>query len=275
MLEPQEISRYSKQIQLPGLGLQGQLKLKQTAVLVVGAGGLGCPALQYLSTMGVGHLGVVDGDRVEESNLHRQPLYTQADVGRKKVEVVQKYLLERNPLGKVSVFDCFFNPESASSILVGFDLVLDCSDNFDCRYLLNDACGLAQIPLISAAVTGLEGHVALFDPKVGPCYRCLFPHKPARGQVQTCMQGGVLGVVPGILGALQGLWAIQFLLSIGDPLHNKLLTFDGLSMSFQKLHFEKDPACALCGTRPSIQNLENPDLNLLSISPKTKPLCHP
>ncbi|MBX2816982.1 MAG: molybdopterin-synthase adenylyltransferase MoeB [Saprospiraceae bacterium] len=233
---PEELSHYNRHLILPEIGLIGQTKLKQSAVLVIGAGGLGCPALQYLAAAGVGHIGIVDGDVVDTSNLHRQVLYGMQDVGRPKVEAAAERLSALNPHIRISYWQEYLTSENALSIFSGFDLVLDGTDNFPTRYLVNDACVLSDKINVYGSIFRFEGQVAVFnalraDGSRGPNYRDLFPEPPAPDTVPNCAEAGVLGVLPGIIGSLQANEAIKLITAAGDALDGKLMLFDALSLT--------------------------------------------
>lgn len=220
--------RYRRQIQLPGFGVEGQQKLTAAKVLVVGAGGLGIPVLQYLTGMGVGVLGVVDADIVSLSNLHRQIIYTQEDLGKLKVECCVPRLQKQNPEVRIKSFPVFLTPENALSILEEFDVVVDATDNFHTRYLINDACVILKKPFVYGAIQYFEGHVSVFNYQDGPTYRCLYPDPPSQGQIPDCNTAGVLGIVPGLVGCQQALETIKIITGIGKPLSGMLQVFDFL-----------------------------------------------
>lgn len=234
-------SRYIRQTILPEFGEAGQKALSKSAVLVVGAGGLGLPVLQYLTAMGVGNLGVVEYDRVEESNLHRQVLFDAADVGKSKTEVLKRKLPEQNSEIHFHFFEEKLHPSNALNIIRPYDVVVDCSDNFPTRYLINDACVLLQKPFVYGAIQGFEGQVSVFNYQNGPTYRCLYPQMPQASQIPDCNTNGVLGVLPGIIGNLQALETIKLIAGIGELLSGKLLIFDGLSQDFRKINFKRKP----------------------------------
>ena len=233
--------RYIRQTILTGFGQEGQAKLAQAKVLVIGAGGLGVPVLTYLNAMGVGTLGIVDNDNVAISNLHRQVLYREKDVGMSKVDTAKQLLALQNPDTNIVVHKIFLNKDNALSIISEYDVIVDASDNFPTRYLVNDACVLTEKPLVYGALHGFEGQVSVFNYKGGPTYRCLFPKMPKANEVPDCNENGVLGIVPGIIGNLQALETVKVLTDIGDVLSGKLLLFDGLSQSYQKIQFKLDP----------------------------------
>jgi molybdopterin/thiamine biosynthesis adenylyltransferase/rhodanese-related sulfurtransferase len=250
-LDPAEVRRYSRHLIMPEVGMEGQARLKQSKVLMVGAGGLGSPLGLYLAAAGVGTLGIVEFDEVEESNLHRQVLYGERDRGRPKLEVAVERLGETNPLIDIVPFDCRLDSSNALEILQDFDLVVDGSDNFPTRYLVNDACVLLGKPNVYGSIFRFEGQVSVFWGAQGPCYRCLFPEPPPPGLVPSCAEGGVLGVLPGIIGALQANEAIKLILGIGDSLIGRFVVFDALKMRFREVNLEKNPNCPVCSDNPS------------------------
>src|SRR5690554_6287730 len=223
-----EQERYERQLQLPGFGKAGQEKLGKARVLVVGAGGLGVPVLQYLTAMGVGFLGVVDADVVSLNNLHRQVIYSEDDVGRLKIDCCIPRLRNQNPNVEIKGFPIFLNKENILSVLEGFDVVVDATDNFNARYLINDACVILDIPFIYGALQHFEGHLSVFNYQGGPTYRCLYPTPPSKGQIPDCNTAGVLGIVPGLLGSFQALETIKVITGIGKPLSGTLKIFDFL-----------------------------------------------
>ncbi len=248
-------TRYHRQVLLPELGADGQARLAESSVLVVGAGGLGAPALTYLVAAGVGRISIVDFDDVEESNLHRQILFSTEDVGRPKTDAARDRLHALNPLVRLDVHERRFDAESAAGLLAGHDLVLDGTDTFATRYLVNDAAVLAGVPNVFASISRFDGQASVFGMPDGPCYRCLFPEPPPPGLIPNCAEGGVLGVLPGLLGTIQATEAIKLLARMGDPLVGRLLLVDALRMEFRTLTVEKDPACPVCGDHPTITSL--------------------
>ncbi|HEU4698189.1 MAG TPA: molybdopterin-synthase adenylyltransferase MoeB [Gemmatimonadales bacterium] len=254
-LTPDDLHRYARHLSLPDVGIEGQRRLKAARILLVGAGGLGSPAALYLAAAGVGTLGLVDFDRVDTTNLQRQVLYGTGDVGRPKLEAAAARLRDLNPGVRVAMHPLRLDSTNALDVLRGYDLVLDGSDNFPTRYLVNDACVLLGLPYVYGSIFRFEGQVSLFDARRGPCYRCLFADPPPRELVPSCAEGGVLGVLPGIIGALQALEAIKWVLGRGDTLVGRLLLFDALRMSFRELALQKDPACPVCGEAPTIRAL--------------------
>ena len=250
-----EIRRYSRHLILPEFGARGQKKLKASRVLVVGAGGLGSPAAMYLAAAGVGTLGLVDFDVVDLSNLQRQLLHRTADVGRSKLASATDTLHALNPHVQVQPHALRLSAENALALFAQYDLVLDGTDNFATRYLINDACVLTGKPNVSASVFRFEGQASVFCTPEGPCYRCLYPEPPPPGLSPSCGEGGVLGIVPGVIGTLQATEAIKVLSGVGQPLIGRLLTFDALEMSFRQFKVKKDASCPVCGPSPSITAL--------------------
>ncbi|GAA3920121.1 molybdopterin-synthase adenylyltransferase MoeB [Hymenobacter algoricola] len=241
-LLPEEHKRYSRHLLLPEIGLAGQQQLKATRVLVVGCGGLGCPVLQYLAAAGVGTLGLLDYDTVDESNLQRQVLYSTADVGRPKALVAAEKLRAQNPFITVLVHQLQLAAANALPLFAAYDVVVDCSDNFATRYLVNDACVLLDKPLVFGAIFKFEGQVSVFNYQQGPTYRCLYPTPPTPGEAPNCSEIGVLGVLPGIIGTLQATETLKILTGIGEVLRGRLLLLDALAMRFQTIRFALVPA---------------------------------
>ncbi|MCJ8165131.1 molybdopterin-synthase adenylyltransferase MoeB [Pontibacter sp. E15-1] len=239
MLGKAERERYGRQMILPELGETGQQKLKQSRVLVIGAGGLGCPVLQYLTAAGVGTIGIADMDVVSESNLHRQILYTSADVGEPKVTVAARRLAQQNPYVQFALHPAGISVENALELVQDYDLVVDGSDNFPTRYLVSDACTILQTPLVFGAISQFEGQVSVFNYHNGPSYRCLFPEPPPAGEIPNCAEAGVLGVLPGIIGTLQATEAIKIICGLGEVASGKLLLFDALSLHFSSFKFPR------------------------------------
>ena len=254
-LTKEEIARYNRHLIMPEVGMAGQLKLKNARVLMIGAGGLGAPMGLYLAAAGVGRIGIVDFDTVDDSNLQRQILYGQSVVGTPKIEAAKRRLEDLNPTLEIIGHETRLSAANALGLFSDYDLVVDGTDNFPTRYLVNDACALTGIPNVYASIFRFEGQVSVFWAEKGPCYRCLYPEPPPPGLVPSCAEGGVLGVLPGVVGALQATEAIKLLLGIGEPLIGTLLTFDALEMNFRKLKLRKDPKCALCGENPTITTL--------------------
>ena len=249
LLDSDELRRYARQIRLPSLGIDGQERLKATSVLIVGAGGLGSPAATYLAAAGVGRIGIADDDRVDTSNLHRQPLHRTEDIGSAKADSARETLAAINPHVRVEAIKLRVSRENALDLVKAFDVVIDGTDNFPTRYLLNDACVLTGRPLVYGSVDRFEGQVSLFATDHGPCYRCLFPSPPEPGTVQNCADAGVLGVLPGLVGTLQATEALKLILGLGESLAGRLLLVDTLSMRFRAISIDRDPECPACGTR--------------------------
>lgn len=255
VLAPAEIKRYSRHLILPEVGLAGQLRLKQSSALIIGAGGLGVPLTQYLGAAGVGRLGIVDFDVIDETNLQRQVLYGTRDVGRKKLEVAKERVEQINPNVDVQTYETRLTSDNALEILKGYDVIIDGTDNFPTRYLVNDASVLLKKPNVYGSIFRFEGQASVFDAQKGPCYRCLYAEPPPPGLVPSCAEGGVLGVLPGIIGSIQAIEAIKVLLGKGDTLVGRLLVFDALRMKFRELKLRKNPDCPICGTNPTIKEL--------------------
>ncbi len=254
-LSRDEVLRYSRHLIIPEVGMAGQRKLKGARVLLVGAGGLGSPLGLYLAAAGVGTIGIVDFDVVDETNLQRQVLHGTAAVGRPKLESARARLADLNPLVRVDTYETHLDSSNAFEILGPYDVIVDGTDNFPTRYLVNDACALLGKPNVYGSIFRFEGQASVFDARRGPCYRCLYPDPPPPGLVPSCAEGGVLGVLPGVVGVIQGIETIKLLLGIGEPLIGRLLLFDALAMSFRELNLRKDPDCPVCGTHPTIREL--------------------
>ncbi len=252
---PEEIRRYARHLILPGVGPEGQARLKAARVLLVGAGGLGSPAALYLAAAGVGTLGLVDFDAVDESNLHRQVLFGSADVGRSKLAAASERLAQTNPHVRVVPFEERLTSKNALEILKDFEVVADGTDNFATRYLVNDACVLLGKPNVYASIFRFEGQASVFWAEKGPCYRCLFAEPPPPDLVPSCAEGGVLGVLPGLLGVLQATETIKLILGTGEPLIGRLLLVDALAMRFREMRVRKDPECVVCGPSPTVTAL--------------------
>lgn len=254
-LSPEEIHRYSRHIVMPEVGWEGQRKLKEARVLLIGAGGLGSPLGLYLAAAGVGTIGVVDFDVVDETNLHRQVLYGQEDVGRPKLDAALERLRGVNPLITLIPHAVRLSSENALEIFADYDVIVDGSDNFPTRYLVNDACVLLGKPYVYGSILRFEGQVSIFGAEDGPCYRCLFREPPPPGLVPSCAEGGVLGVLPGIIGSLQALEAIKLILGQGDTLVGRLVLFDALAMRWRELKLRRNPDCPACGDEPTVTAL--------------------
>ncbi len=250
-----EILRYSRHLMVPEIGLEGQRRLKAASVLIVGAGGLGSPAALYLAAAGIGHIGLVDDDVVDASNLQRQVLHGTSQIGRAKVESARDRLLDLNPHIQVDAHLDSFVHTNAKSIASGYDILMDCSDNFATRYLINDLCALTGRPDVYGAIYRFEGQVSVFDAKSGPCYRCLFPDPPPEGVAPACGEAGVFSLTPGVIGTLQAVEVVKLALGAGETLNGRMLMFDGLAMNFRPIHLRKRPDCPLCGANPSIDHL--------------------
>lgn len=261
MFRLDQLDRYGRHIILPGVGAAGQRRLLDASVLVIGAGGLGSPALLYLAAAGVGRLVVVDPDVVDASNLHRQVLHGTGDVGRRKVDSAMDRLRAINPDAVVEPLQASITAANAMALVADNDLVLDGSDNFPTRYLVNDACVLADRPLVYGALSQFEGQLSVFaartDGLQGPCYRCLFPTPPEPGSVPDCAEAGVLGVLPGAIGSLMASEALKLLLGLGEPLIGTLFTLDLLATEATRFEVPRDPGCPMCGDRPSITELQD------------------
>lgn len=246
VLSTDELRRYNRHLTLPEFGRAGQEKLKNASVLLVGAGGLGSPAAMYLAAAGVGHIGLVDFDTVEASNLQRQILYGTSDIGRSKLEAAEERLSDLNPHVNITRHEVRLSSENALDIVGQYDVVADGTDNFPTRYLVNDACVLTGTPNVYASIFRFEGQVSIFATEDGPCYRCLYEEPPPPGLVPSCAEGGVLGVLPGLVGTLQATEVIKLIAGIGEPLIGRLLMIDALRMNFRTLTVQKNPDCVIC-----------------------------
>jgi sulfur-carrier protein adenylyltransferase/sulfurtransferase len=254
-LTQEEVLRYSRHLLMPEVGLEGQRKLKGASVLLVGTGGLGSPLALYLAAAGVGRIGIVDYDVVDDSNLQRQVIHDTSRVGMLKVESARERMLALNPYIQVDAYNEVFSAENAEQIAAGYDILVDGTDNFPTRYLINDLSVLTGRPYVYGSIFRFEGQVSVFDARRGPCYRCLFADPPPPGAVPSCAEGGVFGVLPGTIGTLQGTEVIKLILGIGEPLVGKLLLYDALDMSFQTVQLRKNPNCKVCGTNPEVTHL--------------------
>ncbi len=261
-LSPEQRNRYHRHILLPEVGEEGQQKLLEAKVLLLGAGGLGSPAALYLAAAGVGTLGVVDMDVVDASNLQRQILHNIERVGERKVDSAKKTLTALNPDVDIVTYDVRFGADNILDIIDGYDVIVDGTDNFPTRYLLNDASLLKRIPVVHGSIFRFEGQVTVFDPYNGPCYRCLLPEPPPPELAPSCAEAGVLGVLPGIVGSIQALEAIKLILDLGDPLRGRLLAYDALEQSFRSFKVRRDPQCPACGENANIVIAEYDDLCL-------------
>jgi molybdopterin/thiamine biosynthesis adenylyltransferase/rhodanese-related sulfurtransferase len=250
-MSPNELRRYSRHLLMPEVGLAGQERLARSRALVVGAGGLGSPALQYLAAAGVGRIGIVDDDVVDETNLQRQTIFGADDVGKPKASVAADRVRAINPFIAADPIGARFDASNARALVALYDVVLDCTDRFPIRYLVNDACLLEGKPDVYASIFRFDGQVSVFS-RGGPCYRCLYPEPPPSGSVPTCAEGGVLGVLAGIVGAWQANEALKLLLGIGEPLSGRLMLIDALGARTREVRFERDSQCALCGDEPRV-----------------------
>jgi adenylyltransferase/sulfurtransferase len=254
-LSNEEILRYSRHLIMPEVTLEGQKKLKAARVLCVGTGGLGSPLALYLAAAGVGTLGLVDFDVVDYTNLQRQVLHFTSDVGRLKIDSAIDKLTAINPFVEIKRFDTYLNSQNALEIFSGFDIIADGTDNFATRYLVNDACVLSNKPNVYASIFRFEGQASIFATEAGPCYRCLYPEPPPPGLVPSCAEGGVLGVLPGLLGVIQATEVIKLILGAGEPLIGRLVLVDALAMRFRELRVRKNPDCPVCGAHPTVTKL--------------------
>jgi len=254
-LSHEEILRYSRHLLIPEVGLEGQRKLKASSALVIGTGGLGSPVALYLAAAGVGHIGLVDFDVVDTSNLQRQVIHGVSTVGKLKVESARTKLLDLNPDIQIDIYNEPFTSENAVRIAQNYDVLIDGTDNFPTRYLTNDVCVLLGKPNVYGSIFRFDGQLSVFDARVGPCYRCLFPEPPPPGLVPSCAEGGVLGVLPGTIGTLQATEALKVLLGIGEPMIGRLLLYNALDMSFDFVKLKKNPKCRVCGPNADIKEL--------------------
>ncbi|HVJ07273.1 MAG TPA: molybdopterin-synthase adenylyltransferase MoeB [Acidisarcina sp.] len=254
-LNREEILRYSRHLIMPEVAMEGQQKLKAARVLCIGAGGLGSPLLLYLAAAGVGTLGLVDFDVVDYTNLQRQIIHTTSDVGRPKIDSAAEKIAAINPFVKIVRFETMLTSANALDIFKDFDIIADGTDNFATRYLVNDACVLSGKPNVYASIFRFEGQASIFATKDGPCYRCLYPEPPPPGLVPSCAEGGVLGVLPGMLGIIQATEVLKLILGSGEPLIGRLLLVDALAARFRELRIRKNPDCPVCGAHPSVREL--------------------
>ena len=254
-LSHKEIHRYSRHLLIPDVGLEGQKKLKAASVLIVGTGGLGSPVALYLAAAGVGRIGLVDYDVVDFSNLQRQVIHGESRLGDLKVESARERMLDINPEIQVDVYNEVINSENAFRIAEPYDIIVDGTDNFPTRYLINDLCVLTGKPNVYGSIFRFDGQASVFDAESGPCYRCLFPEPPPPGLVPSCAEGGVLGVLPGTIGSIQATETLKIILGIGETLVGRLLLYDALDLSFQTVKLHKNPECKVCGEHPEITGL--------------------
>jgi adenylyltransferase/sulfurtransferase len=254
-LSKEEIQRYSRHLIMPEVGMEGQLKLKRARVLTIGTGGLGAPLGLYLAAAGVGHLGLVDFDVVDSSNLQRQVTFTTADVGKPKSEAAKARLSALNPAIEIVSYETRLTSDNALELFRDYDIIVDGTDNFPTRFLVNDACVLLGKPNVYGSIFRFEGQATVFGYPGGPCYRCLYPEPPPPGLVPSCAEGGVLGVLPGIVGSIQAMETIKLILGAGEPLVGRLLLFDALAMRFRELKLKRNPDCPMCGDHRTITKL--------------------
>jgi len=254
-LRPDQFERYRRHLTLPEMGLEGQQRLLESSVLLIGAGGLGCPAAQYLAAAGVGTIGLIDDDVVDTSNLQRQILYSTADVGRPKVEAAKERLEGLNPDVTVRAIQTRLDSSNALELFADYDVIVDGTDNFPTRYLTNDACVLLGKPNVHGSIYRFEGQASVFDARSGPCYRCLYPEPPPPGAVPSCAEGGVLGILPGTVALVQATETLKLLTGLGRTLCGRLLHYDALEMVWREFKMQKDPDCPVCGANPTIREL--------------------
>jgi sulfur-carrier protein adenylyltransferase/sulfurtransferase len=254
-LSPQEVARYSRHLIMPEVTLEGQKRLKTARVLLIGAGGLGSPLALYLAAAGVGRIGLVDFDVVDFSNLQRQVLHGTPDVGRPKLHSARDRLRSVNPEVTLDLFETSLSSANAIQILEPYDIIIDGTDNFPTRYLVNDACVILDKPNVYGSIFRFEGQASVFFPPHGPCYRCLYPEPPPPGEVPSCAEGGVLGILPGVIGCIQATEAIKLILGRGQLLIGRLLLYDALGMTFREFNVRRNPKCPLCGDQPTINKL--------------------
>src|SRR5487761_220652 len=254
-ISPREYRRYGRHLIIPEVGLEGQRRLKAARVLIIGTGGLGSPSSLYLAAAGVGTIGLIDFDTIDETNLHRQILFSEKQLGKSKVQSAKERLLEANPNIMIKTYEEPLTSENALQIFKGYDVIVDGTDNFPTRYLTNDACVKLGKPNVYASIFRFEGQATVFDSKKGPCYRCLYPKPPPPGLVPSCAEGGVLGVLPGLVGWIHATETIKLIIGKGEPLIGRLLIYDALSMSFDELKIRKNPKCLVCSPDPEITKL--------------------
>ena len=254
-LTNEEVARYSRHLIMPEVGMDGQLKLKAASVLCIGAGGLGSPVALYLAAAGVGRIGIVDFDVVDYSNLQRQVIHGTPDVGRSKLESARDRLVAINPEIAVETHEMMLSSTNALDLFAGYDIIVDGTDNFPTRYLVNDACVLLGKPNVYGSIFRFEGQVSVFATTDGPCYRCLYPEPPPPGLVPSCAEGGVLGILPGVIGTIQATEAVKLIIGAGEPLANRLMLYDALKMKFRELKTRRDPECPVCGENPTVTEL--------------------
>lgn len=254
-LSQQEVARYSRHLIMPEVGVEGQKRLKASSVLLIGAGGLGSPLGLYLAAAGVGRIGLIDFDVVDFSNLHRQILHGTPDVGRPKLHSARDRLAAINPEVQLDLYETRLTSENALQLFEPYDIVIDGTDNFATRYLTNDACVLLKKPNVYGSIFRFDGQASVFHPPQGPCYRCLYPEPPPPGEVPSCAEGGVLGILPGLIGCIQATEAVKLILGKGEPLIGRLLHYDAMAMRFREFKVRRNPKCPLCGDNPTITKL--------------------
>jgi adenylyltransferase/sulfurtransferase len=254
-LSPQEVARYSRHLIMPEVALEGQKRLKAASILLIGAGGLGSPLGLYLAAAGIGRIGIVDFDVVDFSNLQRQVLHGTPDVGRPKLQSAKDRLQAINPEVKIDLHEAKLTSANAMAILEPYDIIIDGTDNFPTRYLVNDACVLLKKPNVYGSIFRFDGQASVFYPPQGPCYRCLYPEPPPPGEVPSCAEGGVLGILPGLIGCIQATEAVKLILGKGSLLIGRLLLYDAMQMTFQEFKVRRNPKCPMCGDRPTISKL--------------------
>lgn len=254
-LSKEEILRYSRHLIMPEVGMEGQLKLKNASVLLIGTGGLGAPLGMYLAAAGIGRIGLVDFDVVDFSNLQRQIIHGTKDVGRKKLDSAADTMHDINPYVQIDKYDVAITSENALDIMRPYDIIIDGTDNFPTRYLTNDACVLLGKPNVYGSIFRFEGQATVFSYPGGPCYRCLYPEPPPPGLVPSCAEGGVLGILPGLIGVIQATEAVKLILGTGEPLVGRLVLYDALAMRFRELRLRRNPECPVCGDNPTIKEL--------------------
>ena len=273
-LSNQEVERYSRHLIMPEVGMDGQLKLKAASVLCIGVGGLGSPVAMYLAAAGVGRLGVVDFDVVDYSNLQRQIIHGTPDVGRSKLESARDKLVAINPEVTIDMHEMALSSSNAFDVLGDYDIVVDGTDNFPTRYLVNDACVLLRKPNVFGSIFRFEGQVSVFATEQGPCYRCLYPEPPPPGLVPSCAEGGVLGILPGVIGTIQATETVKLIIGVGEPLINRFMIYDALLMKFRELKLRRDPDCPVCGDRPTVTQLIDYE-QFCGVTPGTQVLDDP
>ncbi len=255
LLTNDEIYRYSRHLLMPEVGITGQKKLKAASVLIIGTGGLGSPTALYLGAAGVGRIGLIDFDTVDESNLQRQIIHSTSSIGYPKLTSAKARLLDLNPFINIELHETMLSSANALEIINNYQIIIDGTDNFPTRYLLNDACVFLNKPLIYGSIFRFEGQISVFHSSIGPCYRCLFQEPPPHGLVPSCAEGGVFGVLPGVIGAMQATEAIKLIIGQGKPLIGRLMLYDALGLHFREVKVRKDPNCPVCGENPSIREL--------------------